>query len=167
MPSPIFEFRRAVHDSPSVMYHPPENVRIRPACVFQATENQAAGSKSLPVICPTPTPWCLTERGKKEGRHNYFCGSAAAHTAHTAQITHQNSSRESPDYLAVIPIRKREKESLQAPGLSLDSQTHHNDVGFNKIKNEPPKKDPESKSQSFNSIKRTTGKIFFGSDCKV
>lgn len=49
MPSPIFEFRRAVHDSPLVIYHPTENLRIRSACLFQATEN-----KSVPVLKPTP-----------------------------------------------------------------------------------------------------------------
>lgn len=32
MPSPIFEFRCAVHGSPSVIYHPTENLRIRSAC---------------------------------------------------------------------------------------------------------------------------------------
>lgn len=31
MPSPIFEFRCAVHGSPSVIYHPTENLRIRSA----------------------------------------------------------------------------------------------------------------------------------------
>lgn len=32
MPSSIFEFRCAVHGSPSVIYHPTENLRIRSAC---------------------------------------------------------------------------------------------------------------------------------------
>lgn len=31
MPSPIFEFRCAVHGSPSVIYHPTENLRIQSA----------------------------------------------------------------------------------------------------------------------------------------
>lgn len=54
MPSPIFEFRRAVHDSPSVIYHPTENLCIRSACLFQARENKPALFKSLPVILPNP-----------------------------------------------------------------------------------------------------------------
>lgn len=33
MPSSIFEFRRAVHDSPSVIYHHTKNRRIESACV--------------------------------------------------------------------------------------------------------------------------------------
>lgn len=35
MPSPIFEFWRGVHGSPSVIYHPTENLRICSACLFQ------------------------------------------------------------------------------------------------------------------------------------
>lgn len=42
MPSPIFEFRRAVHGSPSVFYHPTENLHISSARLIQAAENKAA-----------------------------------------------------------------------------------------------------------------------------
>lgn len=42
MPSSIFEFRRAVHDSPLVIYHPTENLCIKSACLSQAIKNKPA-----------------------------------------------------------------------------------------------------------------------------
>lgn len=76
MPSPIFEFRCAVHGSPSVIYHPTKNLRIRSAC-----SRLCYTEPSLPL-------WFFLFHSKR--KLGISCKMFAASVK--AQITHWNSS---------------------------------------------------------------------------
>lgn len=65
MPSSIFEFRRGIHDSPSVIYHPTEKVRIRSVFSGRQRINPLYFIIFFTLICTCqsqylvfkPTPW--------------------------------------------------------------------------------------------------------------
>lgn len=146
MPSPIFEFRCAVHGSPSVIYHPTENLRIRSACSRLCYTEPSLllgfflfhSKRKLGISCKTFT------------------------VSVKAQITHWNSSCSS-----CVAARYSNK-SDEIPTSSSAWNLKHNhilDWGEEKAKfnlilkiNEP--------SQSFHSAKEIT-KIVFGSGCNI
>lgn len=154
MPSTIFEFRRAVHDSPSVNYHPTEKLRIRSACFVPGVREWSRFfflfKKSLYLLFSLlHVKKRVFNRGERMETQLFL--RLSNRTPH--KLRTKNPSRESPDYLAVTPIKKNtKKKCLQAPGL----QTHRNYSGLikNKTKNLTPKWFRKHQAQSVYSTKR-------------
>lgn len=141
MPSPIFEFRRAVHGSPSVIYHPTENVHIWSARSFQATENRDAWrslrqrffAHSTTAATRTHTHqkiWYLN--ANKKGGNNYFCGSA--------NRTRRNPKNYAPKFpasrpliCALFPQNEIRKKMRRLQRLRLDSWLNYSGIKRQKI----------------------------------
>lgn len=91
MPSSIFEFRRAVHDSPSVIYHHTKNRRIESACVSGRQGISPLFFKSLPAIQPTPRERKMGVLDvEKRTRQKYLCGTCTHYAPRELRL---NSSR--------------------------------------------------------------------------
>lgn len=119
VPSPIFEFRRAVHDSPSVIYHPTVKLRIDPPARSRRQgilkkktlfflKNKI---KSLHVMrAYSIGKLCIGREERKKKGGTTTSAARQPHTPH--KLRTEIPSRESADCLTVIPTKKNEKRAV-------------------------------------------------------